>query len=357
MRFTTLNTFKIKNYIKHTIAVLLLVVVIFPYVSQAQEHKLIMDKPGTFTIVDNGVYGESIDSYYKACKYSTDEQRLNRQKLDNLVSVFRQTPMLADPKGFDEVVTYLHGGCDSKFGYGIPATVKFSFQDWFSVNGKVYHATDEPPQWMMEVNQLTAHYGNGNNYINSVANPPTNPAYNQAKREEIALKLNELFYPSGKKEPIAEGIDRYGDMLVFYNPDRPEYWKQVTIRQVFELIFEFTGMDPDMAAVEPVMQIMKAEYNRFSEAQKNSFAYFGNPETISRIGTDNRQLPVLTPNPEYWSRGVPRTSIQFMTMEIPPKEEVKRLMDEYLQNQDGTYYEYLMMYQLDIISLNKLIEK
>jgi len=32
-------------------------------------------------------------------------------------------------------------------------------------------------------------------------------------------------------------------------------------------------------------------------------------------------------------------------------------MDEYFQSQDGTYYEYLMMYQLDILSLNKLIEK
>lgn len=325
--------------------------------AMTQQYKLLPDKPGTFTIKDNGVYGESIDSHYKACKYTADEQKVNRQKLDNLVAVFRQTPMLAEPKGFDEVVTYLHGGCDSKFGYGIPATVKFSFQDWFSVNGKIYHATDEPPQWMMEVNQLTAHYGRGNNYINTVANSPDNPAYNEAKREEIALKLNEFFYPAGKKEPISEGIDRYGNMLVFYNPDRPAYWKQVTIREVFELIFEFIRMDPDMAAVEPVMQIMQAEYSRFSEAQKNSFAYFGSPETISRIGNDNHQLPILTPNPDYWDKNIPKPAIQFMTMEIPPKDEVKRLMDEYLQNQDGVYYEYLMMHQLDIYSLTQLIEK
>ena len=333
-----------------------LLVVLFQH-GNAQQTLLQRDKPGTFKLKDSGVYGECLDSYYKTCKYTTEEQKLNRQKLENLVSVLRQTPMLAEPKGFDEEVLLLNGGCDSKFGYGIPASVKFLFKDWFTVDGKLVQATIEPPQWMMEVNQLTAHYGAGNDYKNTGPSEPTNPAYNEAKREAVCLKLNEFFYPQGDKETLARGIDRYNDMLVFYNPERPKYWIQVTLREVFELIFEYTRLDPDLAAVDPVMKIMKEEYSRFSETEKNSFAYFGNPGTISNIGTNDSQLPLLKPNPDYWNRNLDRTAIQFMTMEIPPKEEVERLMDQYLNNEDGTYYEYLMMYQLDIYSLIQLIEK
>jgi len=322
----------------------------------AQEYKLLPDKPGTFKLRDNGVYGEGLDSYYKTCKYTAEEQKANRKRLDNLVSVFRQTPMLAEPKGFDELVVYNNGGCDSKFGYGIPATVKFVFQDWFTVNGKLVQSTDEPPQWRMEVNQLTKHHGAGFDYKNSVANPPTNPAYNEAKRVAVCLKLSELFYPQGKRESVASGVDRYNDVLVFYNPDRPEYWSQVTIREVFDLIFEYTRLDPDLIAVDPIMQIMQAEYSRFSEAEKNGFAYFGNSETISRFGSDPNLLPVLKPNPDYWNQDLDRTAIQFMTMEIPQKNEVDRLMYRHRQNEDGAYYIYLMLHQLDINSLTQLIE-
>ncbi len=326
-------------------------------VSNAQEYKLIQDKPGTFKTKDNGVYGEGLDSYYKTCQYTVEEQKTNKQKLDNLVTVFRQTPVLAKPMGFDELVEFLNGACDSKFGYGIPATIKFVFQDWFTVDGKLLQSTDEPPQWRMEVNQLTKHYGAVFDYKNSVANEPTNPAYNEARREEVCLKLSEFFYPQGKKETVSNGIDRYNDMLVFYNPERPVYWKNVTIREIFDLIFEYTRLDPDLAAVDPVMQYMKDEYNRFSDAEKNGFAYLGNPETISRIGSDSNQLPILKPNPDYWNKNLNRTVIQFLTMELPPEKEVERLMNQYFQNQDGEYYVYLMLHQLDINSLVQIIDK
>ena len=105
------------------------------------------------------------------------------------------------------------------------------------------------------------------------------------------------------------------------------------------------------------MQVMKEEYSRFSDTEMSGFAYFGNPGTISNVGTNQNQLPMLRPNPKYWNARLNRTAIQFLTMEIPPEEEVDRLMNSYLQSQDGTYYEYLMMHQLDINSLKQIIEK
>lgn len=100
-----------------------------------------------------------------------------------------------------------------------------------------------------------------------------------------------------------------------------------------------------------MMPILEKEFSSFSEAQKDGPAYFGRPETIFRIGSEKNETPVMRPNPDYWNRKLPRSAIQFMWLEIPPKEIVKSKMDDRWKRQDGYYYVSRLLYELDVKDL------
>lgn len=65
----------------------------------------------------------------------------------------------------------------------------------------------------------------------------------------------------------------------------------------------------------------------------------------------------MRPNPDYWNRKLPRSAIQFMWLEIPPKEEVKRKLEGNLKAEDGYYYVYRLLDELDGSTLLPAIEK
>jgi hypothetical protein len=114
-----------------------------------------------------------------------------------------------------------------------------------------------------------------------------------------------------------------------------DYWKQV----------------PDKIQEETIIPILKNEFSAFSETEKNGFAYFGNSESISRIGSAKNDTPVMRPNPDYWDRNLARSAIQYMWLEIPKKDEVKRKLDGNLKAEDGYYYVYRLLDELNIKDL------
>jgi hypothetical protein len=59
----------------------------------------------------------------------------------------------------------------------------------------------------------------------------------------------------------------------------------------------------------------------------------------------------MRPAPDYWDRKLPRSAIQFMRLEIPKKEEVKRNLEGNLKAEDGYYYVYRLLDELDIKDL------
>lgn len=312
----------------------ILILLILPFLqTKAQDSKLLTDKPGTTKIENNGVYGEGLDNYNQKCIYTKLEADANYKKLLGLIDIFRINPVLAEQKGYDGIVLLGGGRCNSKFGYGIPCTMCFMFEQWRLRNGKVAKQTSEPPQWRFEVNMTEKFNDFG-----------------------LTNELNGLFYLPGVKEVVSPGIDRYGDNIVIFNPGRPEYWKHVTIREVFRLLFDYYKLDPDKVAMETMMPILKNEFSNFSETEKDGFAYFGNPGSISRIGSASNETPVMRPNPEYWNRKLPRSAIQFMVLEIPPKEVVKSKMDDRWKRQDGYYYVSRLLYELDVNTLQRAIE-
>lgn len=212
------------------------------------------------------------------------------------------------------------------------------FEEWYKRNGKISKQPSEPSQWRFEVNQLDVFCSRGFNFVGD-------------------LKIRELFYASGKKELIEHGIDKYGDEeVIIFNPDRPVYWIQVTIREVFDLLIENRRSLESKIVSETIVKVYQDEYASFTEAERNGFAYFGNSESISRIGTDNQQLQVMRPNPAYWNKNLPRSDIQFMVLEIPGTEVVKRKMAGCLKAADGYYYVYRLLNELNINDLKSVIK-
>jgi hypothetical protein len=337
---------------------LFLVIVLFAHFiqTQAQDKVLLKDKPGKFKISKGTLNGQGPDQYYKSCGYTNTEAEAARKNLVSLVDIFRRYPVLKDNKGFDGICDLNGGRCNTKFGYGLPSTVCFYFETWTIRKGKEVKWTSEPPQWRFEVNMTEKFCSNGFNVTNyNNEGRPTNPAYSPEKMDKAAIELRELFYLPGVKEKVFPGIDRYGENLVIFNPDRPAYWQQVTIREVFRLLLDYWKLVPDKAASEPMVKILTNESAQFTEAEKDGFAYFGNPETISRVGSAKNETPVMRPDPDYWNRKLPRSDIQFMWLEIPKKEEVKRKLEANLKANDGYYYIYRLLDELDVKDLIPVI--
>lgn len=324
----------------------------------AQDKKLLMDKPGTFKITTGTLNGQGPDQYMKSCGYTKAEYDAAAKNLVALVDVFRRLPVLKEIKGFDGVA-YLNGGrCNTKSGYGLPSSVKFYFKTWSLRKGKEVQWINEPPEWQFEVNMTEKFCSNGFN-VSDYSNTynPTNPAFNEIATNKSTVALRELFFLPDVKEEVCPGIDRYGDNLIIFNPNQPEYWNHVTIREAFMLLIDYYKLLPDKIQVETIVPMLENEFSSFSETEKDAFAYFGSQESVSRIGSQKNETPVMRPNPEYWNRKLPRSAIQFMRFEIPPKEIVKKKMDERWERQDGYYYVSRLFYELDINSLVPAIQK
>ena len=333
-------------------ALLLFILLICGLFIFGQNKILLKEKPGTFKIKTSALNSQGSDQYGNSCGYTKAESDAATKNLVSLVDIFRRNPVLKDIKGFDGYCSLNGGRCNTKFGYGLPCNICFFFETWTLRKGKEVKQTSEPPQWRFELNMTEKFCSNGFNVSNySNAYNPTNPAFNGKSMDKATFALRELFYLPGVKEEVSPGIDRYGGNLIIFNPGRPVYWEKITIREVFSLLMGYWKLVPDKIQVEAMIPILENEFSSFSEAEKDGFAYFGRPETISRIGSEKNETPVMRPNPEYWNRKLPRSAIQFMWLEISKKEEIKRKLDGYLKADDGYYYVYRLLDELDIQSL------
>lgn len=341
----------------HSAFILLLLILIKPV--NAQDKILLTEKPGTFKIRRGILNGLSPDlQNKKTCNFSNSESEVSLNELEKLVQVFRKCPVLKDVKGFDALCDLGTGRCSAKYGFPVPSIIAFYLSTWSLYKGKEVQWTIEPPQWRMEVNMTDKYRDNGFNETDfSNAYNPTNPAFSEEAMSKATAEVNELFYQPGVKEVIEPGIDRYDEIYVIHNPSRPPYWQQVTIREAYRLLLNYWKCMPDKAQSDVMVSAVQGEFNRFSEVEKDRYAYFGDPESVYRIGYVKNDTPVLRPNPEYWNRTLPRSAIQIIVLEIPGAEVVKDRMDKCFRTGDGYYYINKLLNELDINSLLPLIAR
>jgi len=318
----------------------------------AQESKLLLDKPGTFKMVYYGVFN------HDDCGFTKAETTANYQKLVALTDVFRRNPVLRSPKGFDCIAMKTSWNCDPKNSYGIPSEIWIQFCSWSLDEGKEVCWTDEPPEWAFEVNRLRT-FGAAGFHVTSNQPTASKQGFNMEQWEKAADKVNELFFMPGAKEILGSGLDRYnGDFIIVYNPDRPAYWLHVSIRETFGLLFDYWRQDPNQTSSEMILKMLEKEYARFSEPERDGYAYYGDPGSISRIGSDSRQLPVMRINPAYWNKSLPRSAIQILSFYCQAdKNIIKNEMEERLKDNSGYYHLSRFAEALDITIFSGIIDK
>jgi hypothetical protein len=323
---------------------------------QAQDYPLIPDHPGTFKLIDWGVYT------HWDCGFTKAETSANYQKIIGITNLVRKNPVFINQKGF-ECETYVFAkNCPDKFGYGIPSEIRFGFGDWFMDKGQPKFYKIEPPSWTIQVNNLN--YFAGSSYSSGTSKPSEKPkeGFNYEKWENVGAKLHECFYIPGQKEELGPGIDRYiSEIIVLYNPERPPYYLPVKFRELAEWLIGYWKLHPDKLQSDMICGMMEAEYAKFSETERDGWAYhntYDERSPVLQITTIPGPQPVVRLNPEYWNRKLPRSAIQILTFSRLTNTQIyTKAKEEWLKNGSPGYSLNRFLEALDISILVPAIDK
>jgi hypothetical protein len=262
-------------------------------------------------------------------------------------------PMLKAIKGFD-LLLELENSCYSEShqrpcDYCYMGELDFNFQLFYIENSKEWKWKIEPPQWRIVVN--SAWTGHGTNFGGLDGNRVNyDPKLEQAIDKAVA-KVSEFFCVFELEKEIAPGIRLYkfGHLVVF-NPDRPDFWIPVTVKEVMDAKMAYWKIKPDD---KMVYDHFVNEYQKFTPEELSSLAYEGSEDAIIKVNAKKDGLQIMRFNPEYWNRSLPKSSIQFMTMYYHVADRMETA--EFIRNNGHPDYPGMFMENLDVASLGKLI--
>ncbi len=288
--------------------------------SFAQELPLIIDKQGTFEILNRTDYAGPDCSFTKA------EMTANLQKINEMVAIVRKNQVLTEMKGFDgRARIYTTVACQNEGVYGVPVRVSFEFAAWFKMkDGREVRNLIEPPEWSLHMNVIQPGWTGGFN------------------------RKPDLFTVPEKKETIAPGIDVYdGECFVVYNPDRPDYWLPVTVKEAFEVAYEWNKKNSDEIQWGMMKKMLDEERAAFSPDDWNKHATRSG--MLSGVGTREGFPKIMKPNPAYWDKSKPKSDIQIITFRmITNKKFLEQRTNEWLKANSISYHSARFEESLDI---------
>lgn len=302
------------------------------------------EKPGSWTIM-NGM---------DACDGKVDKAAFTK----NLIAItewFHQNhPMMKSPKGFDAKIE-LWNSCHNEShkrpcDYSTYGEVNFNFQLYSIENGREGKWIVEPPHWKIRIN--SAWSGHGSNFGGldgfrvQIDDPRLEPALDNAVE-----RISNFFCVFELEKEFTSGVRLYKDgSLVVFNPDRPEYWIPVTVKEVVEAKMNYWKIKPDD---KMVYDYYVSEYRKFTSEELNSLAYEGSEDGIMDVNGKKIGLQIMRFNPEYWNRSLAKSEVQFMTMYYTKMNEAE--VEEYFKNNGHPDYCQLMMNSIKLEDLSGLI--
>jgi len=324
--------------------------------SQAQDYPLIPDHPGTFEVIDWGVYT------HWDCGFTKTEKTANYQKIIGITELVRKNPVITNQKGFNCFAYVFAENCPNKFGYGIPCKIRFDFGDWFMDKGVAKFYKMEPPSWSIFANTLEHVFGP--DYSLGAEKPTEKPrdGFNYDKWKSVSDKLDDIVYLPGQKEELGNGIDRYSsEKIVVYNQERPPYYLPVKFRELAELLIEYWKLHPEKYTADLMLGMLEAEYAQFPEAERDGWAYNNTHDERSpflKITTIPGPQPVVRLNPEYWNKKLPRSAIQILVFDrLTDTKRYTTQKEEWLKLNAAGYSLQRFLEALDITTLVPAIDK
>jgi hypothetical protein len=319
---------------------LLLVTLLYYNLANAQSPSdFLPDKPGKWT------YSNNITS--------TEAEYIAFSKvMASLAEWFHvNIPMLKSPKGFDLAAT-TYGGWDKYYrmndcNYGLRTELDLGFQLFFSAGGKW---TIEPPHYSFGINNTETGHGSNSNY----------PYFDELKDDpglekainEASIKMNGVFMVFPFVKTLAPGVNLYdcelggcGTVVVF-NPDRPDFWLPVTVREMAEMHLQYYKLRNKIEMDRLLLDQLNKEISELSEEELNAPAFSGHDEHfVLKVNGKREGLQFMRFNPAYWDRQLPNTAIQFMTFYYPQMDEMA--LAESYKNNGHPFYSQLLVNEIN----------
>lgn len=293
----------------------------------AQELPLILDKPGTFKILSRTDYTNP------ECGFTKTEITANLEKITELVAIVRKNPVINELKGFEgRARLYNSYACQQDGFYGVPVRICFEFAGWFkNRDGKEGCGLIEPPEWSLYINTIQPSWASGFSH------------------------KTDFFAVPDKKETIAPGIDVYdGECFILYNPERPDYWLTVTVKEAFDAVFAQNNKNSDEIQRNFMMKYLNEEWAAIPEADRNKPATLSG--MISMIGTLPGYPLIVKVNPDYWDKSKPKSNIQIITFRmITNKIFLEQRTKEWLEKNSTSYHCARFEESLDINFVKSLL--
>ncbi|QQS52159.1 MAG: hypothetical protein IPM71_05345 [Bacteroidota bacterium] len=288
----------------------ILVFTILVYRSNAQELPLVLEKQGTFEILNRTDYVGSDCSFTKA------EMTANLQKINELVAIIRKNQVLSETKGFDgRARIYTTVACQYEGVYGVPSRISFEFAAWYrKKDGTEVRGLIEPPEWSIYLNMVQPGWSAGFS---------RNP---------------DFFAIPEKKETIAQGIDVYdGEYFVLYDPAKPDYWLPVTVKEAFDVAYAEIKRNSDEIQWAYSKQMLDEEWAAIPPSDWNKHATMSG--MLSRVGTLTGFPKIMKINPAYWDKSRLKSEIQLITFHmITNKKFLEQRTQEYLKANSISYH-------------------
>lgn len=287
--------------------------------SLAQELPLILDHPGTFEILSRTDYTMPDFGFTKA------DVTVNLQKIKDVVSVVRQNKVLTEMKGFDGRARIYTISMKEEHSYGVPSRISFEFAAWYRMkDGREVRGLIEPPEWSLYINMMKPGWTGG------------------------FSRKPDFFTVPEKKETIEPGIDVYdGECYMVYNPDRPDYWLPVTVKEAFDVVFAENKKNNDDISRDISLKMLNEEWAAIPQEDWNKPATQSG--MLSRVGTLPGFPKIVKVNPAYWDKNRPKSDIQMITFRmIGNRKFLEQRSKEYLQKNSISYHCALFEESLDI---------
>jgi hypothetical protein len=311
---------------KKIITITLALVLIQTANIKAQESgKYLPEKPGKWTYSSN-------------IKSPEAEVAAFNKNLANLAEWFHQNvPLLANTKGFD-LSAVAFGIWDDDYkknptNYGMRSEMNFDFQLFLSSGGKW---TIEPPHWNFDVNNTESGHGGMN------------------KEGTAGSFLNSLFTVFPFVKELAPGVHYYDcenrtcGSLVVFNPNRPDYWIPVTVREVVkEKLVYYKEKD------KMIYDFIKPLIDKMSEQELNSPAFNLSDDGILKVNGKGDGLQYMRFNPDYWDKSMPPSAIQFLTFYYPQRSQEET--DEFFTNNGHPIFGDVILCSIKLEELEGLI--
>lgn len=265
----------------------------------------------------------------------------------------QNVPMLSNPKGFD-LNAWAYGKWDDNYklkksSYSLRAEIDFGFQLFYSKGGKWII---EPPHYSFDINDTETGHGTNFGGYEGYRAQGDDPKLEKALNDAI-LKISEYFCVFELEKEIAPGIRLYKDgSLVVFNPNRPDYWVPVTVKEVMQDMMNYWKIKP---GDKEVYNYFESAYNKMSEDELNSPAYFGSDDAIIDVWGKPEGLQIKRFNPEYWDKNLPRSAVQYITMY--GKEPTEAELEESFKNNGHPDYPLIFINSFDKEKLAALIQK